>query len=107
MSILGVIVRTRAEAAAALRARLVQLPGVDVALDPGDGRLILVIEDAPGSSAAARLTEIGSWPNVVNISLVYEHIGTELHGDIDPAAAIADYSAWRQPPHPSIPTETA
>jgi periplasmic nitrate reductase NapD len=107
MSILGVIVRTRPDATAALRERLAALPGVDVALDPGDGRLILVIEDAPGSSAAARLTEIGSWPSVVNTSLVYEHIGVEPHGDAPAIAAISDFSAWRHHPHSTAPTETA
>jgi periplasmic nitrate reductase NapD len=102
MSILGVIVRTRADATAALRERLASLAGVDVALDPGDGRLILVIEDTPGNSAAQSLSEIGSWPSVINTSLVYEHIG-----DAPEVTAICEYSDWRQPPHPTVPLETA
>ena len=106
MSILGVIVRSRADATAALRERLAGLPGVDVALDPGDGRLILVIDDTAVSRAAAQLTEIGSWPSVVNTSLVYEHIGDELDSEAPAAPAIPDYSAWRHPPHPAVLTET-
>ena len=46
MSILGVAVRTRAEDAPEIARRIAALPGADVALDPGDGRLVLVLEDA-------------------------------------------------------------
>ena len=92
MSILGVIVRSRAADAAALRERLAALPGVDVALDPGDGRLILVMEDAAGGTAAARLGEIALWPTVINTSLVYEYSGPDLP---DAQAGVADYSDWR------------
>ena len=92
MSILGVIVRARLEDVAALRDRLAQLTGVDVALDPGDGRLILVIEDVPGCAAAASLAEISQWPIVINTSLVYEHSGVDVS---DEQPAIADYTDWR------------
>ena len=92
MSILGVIVRARVDDEAALRERLAQLAGVDVALDPGDGRLILVIEDAPGRAAAASLAEISQWPIVINTSLVYEHSGADVS---DSQPGVADYADWR------------
>ena len=46
MSILGAVVRTRPHWLGALRAQLQGLTGVDIAVDPGDGRLVIVIDDA-------------------------------------------------------------
>ena len=92
MSILGVIVRARAADVSAVRARLLQMPGVDLALDPGDGRLILVIEDTPACSAAATLADIALWPLVLNTSLVYEYSGADL---AEHQAGVAAYTDWR------------
>ena len=92
MSILGVIVRARPEDRAAVSASLSALPGVDVAVDPGDGRFVLVMECTPGQPAAAALAAIAQWPQVLNTSLVYEY--TEP-GDGDDALGPAGYSAWR------------
>lgn len=92
MSVLGVIVRTRPADKAAVSARLSAIPGVDVAIDPGDGRLILVIECTAATPAAETLAAIAQWPQVLNTSLVYEH--TEP-GDGDDALGPAGYSAWR------------
>ncbi|MFM2346784.1 MAG: hypothetical protein RL654_1537 [Pseudomonadota bacterium] len=77
MSILGAIVRTHGERRAALLEQLVGRPGVDVALDPGDGRLILVLEDSAAGSAAASLAAIALMPEVLDVSLVYEHGGDD------------------------------
>lgn len=92
MSILGVIVRARPEDRAAVSARLAALPGVDVAVDPGDGRFVLVMECTVGQPAAATLAAIAQWPQVLNTSLVYEF--TEP-GDGDDALGPEGYSAWR------------
>ena len=97
MSILGAVVRVRPEHLGAVVPRLSALPGADLALNPGDGRLVLVIEDAETGgvlhSAAATLASIAMWPEVLNTSLVYEYSGP----DAPPAgdAAVADYRAWR------------
>ena len=68
MSILGVAVRTRAADAPDVARRIAALPGADVALDPGDGRLVLVIEDAEVDGtlvgAASTLAAIALWPQV-------------------------------------------
>lgn len=92
MPILGAIVRTHPDATAPVRERLAQRPGVDIAVDPGDGRLILVIEDSAESSAAAVLGEISTWADVINTSLVYEYSGPDA-----PAAAteVSAYTDWR------------
>jgi hypothetical protein len=52
---------------------------VDVA-DPAaapDGRVVIVIEDSAGSTAAATLGAIALWPEVLNTSLVYEYSGPD------------------------------
>ncbi|MBL8304457.1 MAG: chaperone NapD [Ideonella sp.] len=92
MSILGVVVRTHPAHIGALRQSLRDCPGADVALDPGDGRLILVIEDTPGQTAAAALGLISGWPAVLNTSLVYEYSGPDAP---DAGEAVADYTDWR------------
>ena len=66
-------------------------------MNPGDGRLVLVIEDVVAGglaySAAATLAAITLWPQVLNTALVYEYSGPD-----SPAAqeqTSADYQAWR------------
>jgi nitrate reductase NapAB chaperone NapD len=98
MSILGVVLRVRPEAIGTLREQLTDQPGLDVALDPGDGRMVLVLEDLPDASppvvAADWLGRIAGWPDVLGTSLVYEYSGPD-----SPAPAGSedmDYRAWRQ-----------
>jgi periplasmic nitrate reductase NapD len=96
MSILGAVVRTRPEHLKAVVPRLAALPGVDLALNPGDGRLVLVIEDAQAEGtthAAATLAAIAQWPDVLNTSLVYEYSGPDAPAPDD--ASVTDYRAWR------------
>jgi nitrate reductase NapAB chaperone NapD len=94
MSILGVIVRARPSATAALRDWLAHLDGVDLALDARDGRFILVIEDGADRTAAATMSALASHPDVVNTSLVFEYTG----GDV---SVVQDFSAWRSSPAPA------
>lgn len=93
MSILGVIVRTRAEDLPATDAALRALPGVDVAeMLVADGRLVIVIEDTGSQPAAATMAAIAMWPQVLNTSLVYEYSGPDA-----PSAAqgVEQYADWR------------
>ncbi len=107
MSILGVVLRARPESLEALRQRLQGLPGLDVALDPGDGRMVLVLEDLPEAQppvvAADRLGQIAIWPEVLGTSLVYEYSGPDSPA---PAGSEAlDYRAWRSRLGNSTPSE--
>lgn len=70
------IVRARAAEREAVANRIRALPGADLAVDSGDGRMVVVIEDAAARSAAETLADIALWPGVLNTSLVYEHSGT-------------------------------
>ncbi len=97
MSILGAVVRVRPTDRPMVAPRLAGLPGVDLALDPGDGRLVAVLEDVIVDgcvhSAAATLAAVALWPEVLNTSLVYEYSGP----DAPPAgdSRVDDYRAWR------------
>lgn len=96
MSILGAVIRTRPERLPGVVAQLHLLPGVDVALNPGDGRLVLVIEDAEidraVQEAAHTLEQIAQWRDVLNTSLVYEYSGPDAPTT---AAAVSGYRDWR------------
>lgn len=106
MSILGAVVRVRPEHLSSVSSRLAALPGVDVALNPGDGRLVLVMEDVAVeggtrdandvAGAAATLTGIASWPDVLSTSLVYEYSGPDAPPLI--TDDMSDYRAWRGNP---------
>lgn len=111
MSILGAVVRVRPEHLASAASRLALLPGVDIALNPGDGRLVLVMEDVADqhdatvvSSAAATLTAIATWPDVLSTSLVYEYSGP----DAPPLVTddMSDFRSWRGNPATSPKAST-
>lgn len=97
MSIIGAVVRTKPEHLASVMLQLQALPGVDPALNPGDGRLVLVLEDAERDgqlhTAAATLAAIALWPQVLNTSLVYEYSGPDAPEAS--GASVCDYRAWR------------
>lgn len=95
MSILGVIVRTRLCDRAGVAQALQQLPGLELAESlhaSSDGRLVVVIEDTPGCSAAASMAGIALWPRVLNTSLVYEYSGPDAPA---PTSAIEHRLDWR------------
>jgi nitrate reductase NapD len=95
VSILGALVRVRPRHLDEIATRTAALPGVELSANPGDGRLVLVLEDAEVDgtlhTAAATLAAIALWPEVLNTSLVYEYSGP----DVLPAGAVHDYRAWR------------
>ncbi len=94
MSVLGVVVRVSPVHRETVLQRLARTPGVDLGPDPQDGRLIAVIESTADDPAAAAMAAIAGWPEVHNLSLVYEHSDAEP-GDA-PAEAEFDFRAWRQ-----------
>ena len=98
MSILGAVVRTRAEHVDAVAPRLSALPGVDLALNPGDGRMVVVIEDARADdgqavAAASTLGCRGAMARCAQYLAVYEYSGEDAMQDSP--AEVADYRAWR------------
>lgn len=97
MSVLGVVIRIRASDQAQVRRRLAATPGVDLGPDAGDTKLVAVIESTADTPAAAIMGEIAGWPEVHNLSLVFEHSDDALADGADPAATEFDFHAWRGP----------
>jgi nitrate reductase NapAB chaperone NapD len=90
MSVLGVVARTHPQHLPVVLEKLQQLPGVELATHHGDGRLVLVIEDQGPVSAAARLGELATWPQLLSTSLVYEY-----SGPLDPSPDHHARADWR------------
>lgn len=93
MSILGIVVRTPLVHRLTLKERLAQLPGCELGPDAGDGRLVAVLESVPGHPAAATMGDIAQWPEVHNVSLVFEHSDPDESASTAPAL---DFRGWRQ-----------
>ncbi len=73
MSILGTVVRTRREHLDTVVAQLADFSGLEVALNPGDGRLVVLIENSPTSTAAETMRVMALIPEILSTSLVYEY----------------------------------
>ncbi len=92
MSVLGVVIRVHPENLVAVTQRLASVPGVDLGPDGGDGRLVAVIESTDRDPAAAIMAELTCWPEVLNLSLVFE----QSDDGVNPDAPEFDFRAWRQ-----------
>ena len=95
MSILGTVLRVIPAQLPQVLAQLAPLAGVDIALNPGDGRVVLILEDTATTPAAQTFAAIALLPGVLNASLVYEYSGPDA-----PTAASSDafdtrYQSWR------------
>lgn len=95
MSILGTVVRVRPEHLDEVVAQLSKLPGLDVALNPGDGRLVVVLEDSAEATAAQTMAAMALLPQVINTSLVYEYSGSDAMPQGRDAARDVDFRTWR------------
>lgn len=95
MTILGTVVRTRPEQAAAVQAEIARFPGTDIALNSGDGRLVVLLEDTETATAAQNMAAIALLPEVLNLSLVYEYSGPDTLGPEDLADRVSRYQSWR------------
>jgi len=93
MSILGVVIRVHSKHLEGVRQRLARTPGVDPGPEAGNCRLAAVIESTAETPAAAIMSDIGAWPEVLNLSLVFEHGDDD--GDQPRADAGFDFRAWR------------
>lgn len=101
MSILGTVIRVSAADVDVVAARLGTMPGVELALDPGDGRMVVVIEDldhrvvvaGEPASAAESLARIATWREVLSTSLVFEYSGPDAPPPEGRAGV--DFRSWR------------
>ena len=67
--VLRILPETRTEATAALLA----LPGVECHQMSADGKLIVTVEETPGSAVSDTLISIHRVPQVLAATLAYEH----------------------------------
>jgi len=93
MAILGVVLRVRPQDVESSLQALHGRPGVDITHNPGDGRLVLVIEDSTEGSAAAMLGQIAVLPQCLSCTLVYEYSGPDAPA---PLAHQSGYLDWRR-----------
>ena len=68
--------------------------GVDVAMNPGDGRLVLILEDTQTTGAAQTFAAISLFPEVLSASLVYEYSGPDVV-NVDADEDNTRYQSWR------------
>jgi len=72
MNISGVIVRARPEHQAVVRDRLLAIPGVELHLEGGGGRMVLTVEDGAGWSTEESLLKVHQVEGLLSASLVYQ-----------------------------------
>jgi nitrate reductase NapAB chaperone NapD len=82
MNICGCVVETRAQDAAAVAQRLLDLPGVGLHASDG-GKLVVTVEDTAEAQAADTLAALGQVAGVLNTSLIYHYGGDEPLEDGD------------------------
>ena len=94
MSILGCVLRIKVDKLPYMITILTGTEGVDVAMNPGDGRLVLILEDTQTTGAAQTFAAISLFPEVLSASLVYEYSGPDvvsINADDDNTR----YQSWR------------
>ncbi len=95
MSILGVVVRVKPGHLEEVTGQLTCVPGLDLALNPGDGRLVVIIEDTQDMPAAQTMASIALMPQVLNTSLVYEYSGPDVAHAESPTNPDTRFQSWR------------
>lgn len=76
MGILGTVVRTRLEHLHTVVAQLSVMDGLEIALNPMDGRLVIIIEDGIHTTAIETMDAMAKIPEILSTSLVYEYSDT-------------------------------
>jgi nitrate reductase NapAB chaperone NapD len=94
MSILGCVLRVKAENLPRVLSALGATAGVDVAMNPGDGRLVLILEDSAETTAAQTFAAMALFPEVLSASLVYEYSGPDAPSALTEAESTR-YQSWR------------
>lgn len=79
MEVSSMILRTRPERLGDVRGELDAIPGVEIHGDPGDGRLVITVEDGDGYKVSESITRLHEVDGVMAISLVYEYSDDSLN----------------------------
>ena len=72
MNISGVIVRAQPGQQAAVRGRLLAIPGVELHVEDDGGRMVVTVEDGAGWSTQDSLLQVHLVEGAMSASLVYQ-----------------------------------
>jgi nitrate reductase NapD len=78
MDITSAIVRAAPHQREAVRARLAELPGLEIHAATPDGRFIVTIEGTPGCRAAERVLELHRLEGVLAATMVYQYSDEDM-----------------------------
>ncbi|HJW03040.1 MAG TPA: chaperone NapD [Azospira sp.] len=73
MRLVSLVLKFLPEHGPAVRQGVEQVPGASVEADPGDGRMIVVVEDGDGYSMADSIIEVHKVAHVMSVTLAYEY----------------------------------
>lgn len=73
MKIVSLVLKFLPLHAAAVRAGVEAVPGASVALDTGDGRMIVLLEDGPGYAVSDAILQVHRVAHVMSVTLSYEY----------------------------------
>ncbi len=81
MNISGVLVHARPQRAAAVRERLLALPGTEVHAVADDGRIVVTVEDESEGIVADTLLQIQGLDDVLSAAMVYHYFDSNEEGE--------------------------
>lgn len=73
MNISGVIIRAQPAQQAAVRDRLLAIPGVELHVEDDGGRMVVTVEDGEGWSTQDSLLQVHLVEGAMSASLVYQY----------------------------------
>lgn len=73
MKIVSLVLKTLPEHAPSVIGQVEAVPGASLALDAGDGRLVVLIEDGEGYAVSDSILQIHRVPHVMSVTLSYEY----------------------------------
>lgn len=73
MKIVSLVLKFLPAHADAVRAGVETVPGASVALDTGDGRMIVIIEDGESYAVSDSILQVHRVPDLLSVTLSYEY----------------------------------
>lgn len=73
INVSGLLVHAHPDRADSVRARLLQMPGVEVHAVSPEGRLVVTLENASDREMADTFERVQALPHVLSASLIYHH----------------------------------
>lgn len=84
INISGLLLHVHPDRAEAVRAHLLQMPGIEVHAMSPEGRLVVTLENASDREMADTFARVQALPHVLSASLIYHH--SEDNREIPPPA---------------------